>query len=166
MAAVISQPSRGVEMSDEKRGKKSYWGWGIAAVYTAFALSTLGFVAFTMRHKVELVSKDYYAREVAYERQIQREREARAVADRVACSMTDDGRFIKLSFPAEQGKVRGTLTLYRPSDSALDREIKLDVDPSGAQLIPAGALARGRWRARLQWQAEGREFYKEFVLTI
>jgi hypothetical protein len=168
MAAVMLQDQRGGAMSDEsgKGAKKSYWGWGVAAVYTAFALSTLGFVALTMRHKVDLVSKDYYAREVAYERQIQRERETLAVEDRVACFVTDGGRFIKLSFPVEQGRVRGTLTLYRPSDSALDREIKLDVDASGAQLIPAGALAKGRWRAKVQWQAEGREFYKEFVLTI
>jgi hypothetical protein len=166
MAAVTIHTTRGGEVGKEKRGKKSYWGWGIGAVYTAFALSTLGFVALTMRHKVELVSKDYYAKEVAYERQIQRRREAQAVEDRVACFVTDGGRFIKLSFPAEHGRVRGTLTLYRPSDSALDREIKLDVDRSGAQLVAADALAKGHWRAKVQWQAEGREYYKEFVLTI
>lgn len=149
-----------------KRGKKSYWGWGVAAIYTAFALGTLGVVFLTSRQKIELVSKDYYAKEVAYEQQIRRERETQAIDERVTCFVTDDGGFIRLSFPAEQGKVRGTLTLYRPSDSALDREIKLDVDAAGAQLIPIGALTKGRWRAKVAWEADGREYYKEFVLMI
>jgi nitrogen fixation protein FixH len=103
---------------------------------------------------------------VGYEKQLQREREAQSVEREVACAVTDDGRFIRLSLPATQGKVRGKLTLYRPSDSSLDREIKLEVDADGAQLISTDGLAKGRWRARVQWEAEGREFYKEFVLTI
>lgn len=152
--------------SNEPRAKKSYWGWGIAAVYTAFALGTLGVVFLTMRQKVDLVATDYYAKEIAYEKQIQRERETQAIDERVACTVSEDGKFIKLSFPAEQGKVRGTLTLYRPSDSSLDREIKLNVDAAGTQLIPADSLTKGRWRAKVTWQADGREFYKEFLLTI
>lgn len=168
MATVMIQNQQDSETSGGfvKRGKKSRWGWGIAAVYTAFALSTLGLVAFTARQKVELVAPDYYAREVSYERQLQREREAQAVGREVACAVTEDGSFIRLSLPATRGGVRGRLTLYRPSDSSLDREIKLGVDADGAQLISTDGLAKGRWRAKVQWEAEGRELYKEFVLTI
>lgn len=156
----------GVMNEDSIDKKRSLWGWGIAAVYTAFALGTLGMVFLTSRHRVELVSKDYYAKEIAFDKQLNRERETQAIDDLVKCFVTDDGRFIKLSFPAQQGAVRGTLTLYRPSDSDLDREVPLAVNAEGIQLIATDKLAKGLWRAKVQWEAEGREYYKEFVITI
>ncbi|HYE73638.1 MAG TPA: FixH family protein, partial [Blastocatellia bacterium] len=107
-------------MNNDSEGKKSSrWGWGIAAVYTAFALGTIGMVVLTRQHRVELVSKDYYAKEVAYEKQINRERETQVIDDHVNCAVTEDGKFIKLKLPVMQGAVRGTLMLYRPSNSDL-----------------------------------------------
>ena len=37
-----------------------HWGVAVAVFYTAFALSTVGFVAFAMTRDVDLVSVDYY----------------------------------------------------------------------------------------------------------
>ncbi|HZS03528.1 MAG TPA: FixH family protein [Blastocatellia bacterium] len=151
---------------DNTAQRKSLWGYGIAAVYSIFALATLGVVAFSLTQKVELVSKDYYEKEVTCEQQIERLRQTNAMGQQVTCQLTTDGRFIEARFPAALTDVRGTLTLYRPSDSSLDREVTLAPDAGGRQLIPADKLAKGYWRAKLHWQSGGRGYYNEYSLTV
>ncbi len=146
--------------------KKSLWGWGIAAVYTIFAVATLGFVAFTMRQKVELVTTDYYAKEVVYEDQINRVRQSNDLATPVICQLTADGKFVQVQFPAELQSVRGEITLYRPSESSLDMKVAAQPNKQGIQMIPTAKLAHGAWRVKINWSAEGREFYNEFPITV
>jgi hypothetical protein len=146
--------------------RKSMWGWGIAIVYGLFALGTLGVVAFTMTQKIELVSPDYYAREVAYERQLDRIRQADAIEQQVACELSRNGRVIEVRLPASMSGACGTVTLYRPSSAAMDREIPLALDATGVQRIPTDRLAAGFWRVRLLWKAQDREYYREFMLQI
>lgn len=146
--------------------KKSLWGYGIAIVYTIFALGTLGVVAFTMRQKIELVATDYYASEMSYEQQINRVRQARDLTIPVICHVTDDSKFIQIQFPAELQPVRGNITLYRPADSSLDVKIAAQPDKQGVQLISTAKLAHGNWHVKITWTAEGREFYNEFPLNV
>lgn len=143
---------------------KSLWGYGVAAVYSAFALATLGVVAFTMTQKVELVSHDYYAKEVAYERQIARERQTNALPDPVTCGVSADGQFIQVRFPASAA--RGTILLYRPSTSDLDQEFTIAPNADGTQNVATAKLPKGRWRVKVTWSLEGREFYNEFVVNL
>lgn len=155
-------------MSAEKQSppRKSFWGYGIAIVYSVFALATIGFAAFTMTQKVDLVAPDYYAQEISYEQQIQRLRNTTEIERQVKCELVGDGRVIEVSFPAALKNISGTLTLYRPSSSALDREVRLAPDASGQQRIPADKLQSGFWRAKLLWQADGQEYFREFMLHI
>lgn len=153
-------------MKTENKSGKSLWGYGIAAVYTVFALATISFVAFTMTHKVELVSKDYYAQEVAYEAQIHRVQQTKDLEQQITCALTPDGQFIRLQMPSQMTSARGTVLLYRPSESALDWELKLTPDSTGLQNIPTAQLLKGAWRVKVTWSHEGREFYNEFLLQV
>ena len=147
-----------METKPENKNRKSLWGYGIAAVYTAFALATLGVVAFTMTQKVELVSPDYYAKEVKYDQQINRQ--ANALAQAVTCTLV--GQFVKLQFPAPAA--HGTILFYRPSESALDQEFAIAPDADGSQLLSTAKLAKGVWRVKVTWSSEGRDFYHEFIV--
>ncbi len=153
-------------MEPTKKSRQSLWGYGIAVVYTVFAVATLSFVAFTMTHKVELVAKDYYAQEVAYEKQIQRVRQTKEWTPEIACAVSADGKFIHLQMPAQSAAVQGTILLYYPADSSLDRELELDPDDDGTQSIPTAKLARGLWRVKVTWSLAGREFYNEFAVKV
>ena len=153
-------------MQPENKSRKSYWGYGIAAVYTVFALATLSFVAFTMTQKVELVAKDYYAQEVDYEQQINRVRQTKDLENQVTCNLSADGKFIQLQLPPKTGAVQGTILLYRPSESALDIELKLAPDDDGIQYILTEKLVRGVWRVKVTWSLAGREYYNEFTVKV
>lgn len=153
-------------MKPETKSRKSLWGYGIAAVYAVFAIATLSFVAFTMTHKVELVAKDYYAQEVAYEQQINRVRQTKELAQPITCELSADGKFIRLQMPPKMAAVQGTILLYYPAESSLDRELELDPDDDGTQNIPTAKLARGVWRVKVTWSYAGRAFYNEFTVKV
>lgn len=146
------------------KNHKSLWGYGIAAVYTTFALATLGIVAFTMTQKVELVAQDYYAKEVKYEQQINRQRQTNGLEQQLTCALSADGQFVKLQFPAQAA--HGTILFYRPSESALDQEFVIAPEANDAQLLPTAKLAKGVWRVKVTWSSEGHEFYNEFIVKV
>lgn len=153
----------------EKEAKskgKSMWGWGIAAVYTVFALGTLGVVAFTMTQRIDLVSEDYYQKELKYEQQIDRARNTSDLQSQLGCVTVDGGQAIKLQFPAGMREIKGNVLLYRPSVSGIDRELEIKVGPDGAQLIPVSKLKPGLWKAKVSWSSEGREYYNEFPFRV
>lgn len=141
------------------------WGTGIAVTYTAFAVSTLGFVAFALGRPVDLVSPDYYARSLAHDERIAAERGAGALDVRVA--FRAEGEAILLTLPREHSAgASGTVTLYRPSSAADDRVVPLALDGAGAQRIPAAGLARGRWIVKIDWEAGGRRFHSETAVRV
>lgn len=155
-----------MEMKPDTTVGKSLWGYGIAAVYSIFALATLGIVAFTMTQKVELVAKDYYAQEVKYEQQINRVRQTNNLNQGLTCQLSTEGKFIALQFPRKLAAIQGKIVLYRPSESALDLEFAVAPDKDDLQLISTAKLVKGFWRVKVSWAAEGSEFYNEFLLQI
>ncbi len=145
---------------------KSFWGYGIAAVYSIFAVVMISFVAFTLTQKVELVAPDYYAKEIRYEQQINRERQTNKLAQAMTCQLSQDGKFIKIQFPNKNAAVEGTIKLYRPSDSLLDFSFPVEPDEEGLQLFSTAKMARGAWRVKVSWATDGKEFYQEFLLHL
>ena len=141
------------------------WGTGIAVTYAAFAVSTLGFVAFALGRPVDLVSADYYARSLAHDERMAAARGAGALDVRAALSA--DGENIVLTLPREQiASASGTVTLYRPSSAAEDRVVPLALDAAGTQRIAAAGLARGRWIVKIDWDAGGRRFHSEAAVRV
>lgn len=139
-----------------------HWGHSIAAVYTTFALCTIGFVVFAMEQRVDLVSTDYYAQSIALDARRAAEANARALGSAMAVTPAPDGRTVTIQWPqsATLGAT-GTVTLYRPADATADRRIAMAPDAAGAQTIALAGLAPGRWTVQVSWTAGGRAFYTE-----
>ncbi|HXW06760.1 MAG TPA: FixH family protein [Vicinamibacterales bacterium] len=136
------------------------WGVGIVAAYAAFAASTLGFVAFAMTQPVDLVSADYYALSLRHDERLRAEAGTRALGPAFVCEAGDDGRSVNLKLPVEhRTRARGTILLYRPSDSRADRVVTLLVNAEGRQRVPLAAA--GRWIVKVQWDVQDQSFYHE-----
>ena len=141
------------------------WGTGIAVTYAAFAVSTLGFVAFAIGRPVDLVSADYYARSLAHDERMAAVRDAGGLGVRAALSA--DGSAIVLTLPREQrASAAGTVTLYRPSSAVDDRVVPIALDDTGTQRIAVAGLARGRWIVKIDWEAGGRRFHSEAAVRV
>jgi nitrogen fixation protein FixH len=143
------------------------WGTGIAGVYTLFACSTVGFVVFAMHQPVELVSGDYYAQSLEYDRRMAARANLQALGPAFSCAVSPDGRALSLRLPAGAAPAEGgTVTLYRPSDSQADEVVALSVDARGEQQIGLADLRPGRWRVQVEWDAGDTPYYHEQTLDI
>lgn len=142
------------------------WGTGIAIVYGLFAACTATFVAFAMRHPVQLVSDDYYARSLDHDRH----RAAIENADRLGRDVLvadANGRSVTIALPTAQAHdARGGLRFYRPSDATADRSVALALDGEGRQQVRLDGLVAGRWVAQLDWTSGGRAFYHEVAVQV
>jgi hypothetical protein len=133
------------------------WPIAITAVCVGFAAAMATFATFAMRHQDDLVRKDYYDHEIAYQQHMDRELEAAAWKAEDLIRMEAAG--VVISLPT--GATRGEVQLYRPSDASLDRRLTLDPDAAGRAVLPVAGLAAGLWRVRLEWRQAGRVCFKE-----
>lgn len=133
-----------------------HWGLAVAAVYTLFAGSTVGFVVFALSHPVELVSADYYEKSLAHDARQAALARAAALGTSVDVAVDGPGDALVIVLPAAHATTAtGQVTLYRPSDVHADRVVPLAIDATGRQRVPLAGLARGRWLVRIEWTAAG-----------
>jgi nitrogen fixation protein FixH len=139
---------------------KNSWPLSIAAVYTVFATAMIGFAVYaSTNHRVQLVAPDYYDQEIKYQQRMEQEERSR---DLLVFETTD----VELRLRFRDARAAGAIRLYRPSDAALDRNVPIELDATGCQVIQSADLARGLWKARVSWTSGGQDFFKEtsFVL--
>lgn len=148
-------------MSDRNQNTGFNWGKGLFVVIVLFIGATLGIVGFLVSLDYEMVTDNHYEKAVTYQDHIEQVEHASALSDPVDIQL--DNELIQIRFPSALiGKnPTGTIRLYRPSNSDLDRQWELALDGQGIQKIPAKELARGKWLVKVRWKADSTSYYKE-----
>ncbi len=148
--------------------KKSRWGWGIAGVYTLFALSGIGFVIFSRFHQMDLVTEKYYQEELQYQQHIDRHQRTQALPNAFAWEYNATAKTVILKFPSELAAkgINGDIMFFRPSDAAQDKVIPIELSEQGHQLVDVSHLSKGLWRVKVFWSVGEDEYYNEDVLVI
>ncbi len=144
------------------------WGWKIFIVYSLFVLMTLGMTFYFMGQEVHLVSEDYYKQEIAYQDQIDRISNTRALSEDLKIDIQRDIAVISIQFPGELvgTPLDGEILLYRPSDARLDHTYPIRINDSGVQEISSSDLVKGLWRLKIIWSASGKDYYDEKVIVL
>lgn len=164
----MKKNQRKLTMTENKPRKKSGWGFGIFALYGVFVLFVLGLVLFSTFNPYSLVTDDYYEKELRYQDQIDRMNNANQLSAGLDISYDRSNRQIVLSYPADAviGELKGTVTMFRPSDAEHDVVYPVQVDQDGRQYIRTDNLLRGLWRMKVDWTSAGGGYYVEEVVII
>lgn len=144
------------------------WPVGLTLFFIAFISVTIAFVVMSTRQRTDLVTPDYYERDLLYQEQIDREQRTRAAQLQVGITHDPATGRLRIALPAAHAvaQPRGTIHLYRPAAAELDREFELEVDGQGQQVLDAGNLAAGLWRVRVRWAIGELEFEADERLVI
>lgn len=139
---------------------KINWGTGIVIAFTLFILFILSFVYRVQsdrKYDNELVTEDYYKAEGAVDQDIEKKNNANALATQVTIKKNDEG--IQVEFPADfdYSKIKGKVSLYRPSSQKLDFEVSISLT-SPHLLIPKSNLTGGLWDISVDWNYEGKDY--------
>ncbi|SEA44587.1 FixH protein [Flavobacterium gillisiae] len=147
---------------------KINWGTGIAiaiALFMAFILYFVIKVQSNSKYDNELVVEEYYKHDAVFEQEMERIQNAHDLAEKPVFTKTEAG--VTVVFPAVfiPNKIKGKVSLYRPSNKKLDFEIPIS-SSNPTLLIPKSKLVGGQWDINMEWQYEGTEYLSKEAIYI
>ncbi|MBX3748131.1 MAG: FixH family protein [Verrucomicrobiae bacterium] len=144
------------------------WPYGIVAVLVLFFGGTVGLVVLSVKHRSELVTADYYERDLVYQERMDRLRRTEPWADRITVAYARETREVEVRVPRPhvEAGVAGTLEFYRPSEAGRDHGVVLEPDSDGVQRLDGGRLMAGKWRVRMEWSAGGEGYFADRILVV
>jgi nitrogen fixation protein FixH len=147
---------------------KINWGTGIVIAFVLFISFILYFVLKVQSDKKydnELVVEKYYQKEQTFEHEMEKEQNALNLTEKVILSNEEET--VKITFPKEYdySKIKGKVSLYRPSSQKLDFEIPISLN-SPYLLIPKNNLADGRWDISVDWSYDGVDYLNKETVNL
>ena len=146
---------------------KINWGTGIVIAFVVFIAFILYFVVLMTTHdrtQHTLVTEDYYKAELGYQNEIDAEKNAKGLEQRLQVEKTTKG--LKIAFPKNQNinGIAGKVFLYRPSDKQLDFDLPISLSDAHL-LIPDERLLGGRWNIKVFWEYDGTPYLHKENIT-
>ena len=142
------------------------WGNKLLLVFVAFG-GMIGYMVYRcMQTPVDLVNKEYYRDELAYQNVIDGSHRANALSGKLRLQQLPG--MIALQLPGEMKAtgIKGTIQFYCPSDVTRDRHWPLRVDAGARQEIPIQDVLPGHYSVKVQWESGGVTYFVEQPLTV
>ena len=140
----------------------SSWGRNIVIIYSIFALSTLGFVAFAMTQRVDLTSADYYEQALRHDETVAALQRGMDAGVHVVV-----GPMLQIMIPQQMlldGRMQ--VRLARADDPSLDRNLSITPDPALGFAISTKEMRHGKWRLIAEWKSKGLLYRCEAAIRI
>ncbi|MDB5267798.1 MAG: nitrogen fixation protein FixH [Hymenobacter sp.] len=147
--------------------KSSIWPYAIVAVFVLFAIYIGSMVYRAMQTDVNLVSADYYQKELAHQQRMEAVARTAALLTPVQIRHDATSRQLVIKLPATlAGQMQGQVHFFRPSNGALDFALPLQPAADLRQSINTSKMAAGFWRVQLDFTAGGQAYFVEQGLNI
>jgi len=147
---------------------KMNWGTSIVIAFALFMTFILYFVFKVQsdsQYDHEMVTEEYYKKELNFQGQLDKQQNANDLSERIAIESNEEG--LQIAFPKDFDfqKIKGKVSLYRPSNQKLDFEIPISLSTSNL-LIPKTDLVDGRWDISIEWEYEGKEYLNKKEINL
>lgn len=140
------------------------WGTKILIVYIAFIAGILLMVFKSSSQKTDLVTTDYYAKELKYQDKIDEMNRVAALSEPVGYAVKDNALIIKFPKDFAGKKLVGEVLLYCPSDENKDIKKHFSIQDELLQMpVPASGAV---YELHLSWQDGGVTYYFEKKINI
>ncbi|TLP80308.1 FixH family protein [Maribacter sp. ACAM166] len=146
---------------------KINWGTAIVIAFIGFISFILFFVIrMSTNHRAhhDLVTEDYYRAELAFQDEIDDQNNATKNSVNLTVLKQEAGLLVQFPSNLNYSKVKGTVSLYRPSNKKLDFDIDLKLT-SAQILIPDNRLLDGRWDVKVSWKYENESYLFKDKIT-
>ncbi len=147
---------------------KINWGTGIVMAFGLFMAFILYFVIEVQsnsKYDNDLVVEEYYKHDAQFGKEMQRTQNAQDLVEKPKVIVTQEGVLITFPSVFVPKKIKGTVSLYRPSNKKMDFEIPISISEP-TLLIPKKSLVGGRWDINMEWQYEGKSYLTKETIYI
>lgn len=143
---------------------KFNWGSGIFIFLVIFFISIFAFLYIAFKNDIELVEEDYYPKELQYQQQIDKQDNLMQLGEQI--ELIQKAHNLALQFPKSQiqDSIFGQIIIYRPSNSKLDKTMRIKTDSNNVHLINTKALTAGKYVLKVAWSYKQKAFYQEIIL--
>jgi hypothetical protein len=141
------------------------WGWKIVVLYSGFVGIIVTLVVASTRQQFDLVSKDYYQQEIAYQNVIDAGKNQSTLSRPM--DIHADNQNVIISFPQEfKGKVlAGDVKFYAPVNEKWDRNFKINAD-NNTVTISRTSLMNTRYTIKINCLVDGKNYYQESEIQL
>lgn len=146
--------------------KKFNWGWGITLLYSGFVVFMVTLALKTTTIKDDLVTPDYYAKELQYQERLDRMKNSHDLKEQPTWQVS--GNAVAIKFPQEQvaKNVKAEILFYNTAQAKKDVKITCMPDSTGLCAINPGQLQNGVYKMQIDWNAGGVDYYNEGTINI
>lgn len=144
---------------------KINWGWKIAILYSGFVVLILTLVIGANRQHFDLVSKDYYEEEIAYQKVLDAGKNQSSLSQPLSIHAND--KAVIIDFPEEfkSKLLSGEIQFYAPVDASWDRNFKINA-VNNTVTIQRSALRNTRYTIKISCSADGKNYYQESEIFL
>lgn len=146
---------------------KINWGTGIVLAFVGFISFIVFFIVKMYTTDIanhELVTDEYYKAELAYQSEIDAQKNTNAITGSIQIEKTEDGLLVHLPEAIIAQQAKGLISLYRPSNKQLDFNLPISLSNTNL-LIPDKRLLGGRWDIKIAWKANNKNYLFKKSLT-
>ena len=142
------------------------WGVKIAILYLSFVGLIVTLAVTCFGHKVELESKDYYAKELKFQSQIDATNNANNLSGLIEHKVL--GKSVEVIIPKEliTADFKGDVNFFRPSDSSKDKKIVFAPDSLGKQVFQDDSFIKGVYKMQMSFTSNNKTYYKEDIINF
>ena len=144
--------------------------WGHAAILIPVTIVVV-FTSVLIRSmaddkKTELVATDYYAKEIQFQNQIDRVKNALELNTDFTWKRVNDDWVLTLKGDFNSNDVEGEITVYRPSDANLDFVVPINLDTNSQQKVSHSKFINGKYQIQVKWTVDDVDCYLEKNIFI
>lgn len=141
------------------------WGYKILVVYLVFVGGILFLVFKSSSQKMDLVTTDYYAKELKYQEKIDQNSRVAALSAPLQCELKAGE--LSIVFPKDFSgkKIEGEAVLYYPADENRDIS-KAFATTNSTVSVPLKIENKGSYELHLNWTVDGVSYYFEKKIFI
>lgn len=141
------------------------WGWKIAALYGGFAIMIVFLVVSSSRQKIDLVSKDYYKEEIAYQQVLDASKNQANLTGTLLIHANSNDVYINFPQEFNADPIKGSVQFYSAANKEWDKNIAIDVT-NGELSIPRADLQKTIYTVKVKYEVQGKHFYYETQLNL
>ncbi len=147
--------------------KKFNWGHGLLLFIILFVGSMLYLVSLCFKEHFDLVSDDYYEKELVYQKQIERKKNTSSLESELTIQYNKMDKRIVIQLPSRFNNLSIPLdiVLYKPDNASLDKQLSITAIDSKAT-VDASLLKPGLWRMQVYWNGKDESYFNESNVYI
>jgi hypothetical protein len=142
------------------------WGNKLLITFVVFGSGMIFLVYRCMKTEFELVDKDYYKNELAYQQVIDATQRTGKLSSAARFMQSDHGLQLQLPPEMKGRTITGEILFYCAYDSRKDKRIPLALNGTAFQQFDQRMLTPGSYVAKLSWSDGPEQYYYEAPLTI